>query len=199
MWYTRLTRCAGGAPINEASQEGQFVTYNFNKHRKYVMTDITKEFMHPRWQNKLVTVHRIRATRDIPERHVVAGQLGGWIESEHNLTQGNNSWVAEDGMVFDNAVCMVNALVSGNAMLYEDAVHRGTSLLTDNAQQYGYSQTGGTSALGGNMTVAGGATVTGTYKDVRDATISMGTYHHNPLYEPHLMLDEENLSPVFTW
>lgn len=168
--------------VQNISRKNHRMSNTFNKNRKYVLTDKTATFPHPRWQGREVTVHRIKATRDIPEHNVIAGQLGGWIESEHNLTQGNNAWVADEGKVFDNAVCMVNALVTGNAMLYEYAVHRGSSTLTGDAQQYGYSQTGGNSSLGGYTHIAGGAMVSGTYRDIRDITISAGTYTENPLY-----------------
>lgn len=46
-------------------------------------------------------------------------------------------------MVFDDAVCMVNALTTGNAVLYGYAVHRGSSVLGGTAVQCGFSQTAG--------------------------------------------------------
>lgn len=41
--------------------------------------------------------------------YVVAGEIGGWIESEKNLNQSGNAWVYGD------------ARVSGNARVYGDA------------------------------------------------------------------------------
>ena len=50
------------------------------------------------------TVRRIMALRDIPRHGVKAGDLGGWIEKEENLSQnGADSWVADDAIVFDKA------------------------------------------------------------------------------------------------
>lgn len=54
-----------------------------------------------------VTVHQIRATRDIPSAGVKAGDVGGWIESAE-LTNG-------DARVSGDAWVSGNAQVSGDA------------------------------------------------------------------------------------
>ena len=64
---------------------------------KYELTDETKIFFGR-------TLHRIKATKDFED--VRAGELGGWIEKEENLSQDGNCWV--DG----------NAWVSGNASVW---------------------------------------------------------------------------------
>ena len=56
------------------------------------------------------TLHRIRAVRDFGE--VKAGDLGGWIETESNLSNDGNAWV------YGNARVYGNAEVSGNAWVY---------------------------------------------------------------------------------
>lgn len=48
--------------------------------KKYELTGETKEI-----DGKIL--HRIRALIDIPEHDVKAGDLGGWIEAERNLSQ----------------------------------------------------------------------------------------------------------------
>ena len=60
-----------------------------------------------------VTVHRIRAMRKftVADGSVVeAGDLGGWIEREDNLSQDVSIWGAEDAAawVSDNAVVYGN-------------------------------------------------------------------------------------------
>lgn len=54
--------------------------------KKYELTGETKEIGG-------VTLHRIRALIDIPEHDVKAGDLGGWIEAERNLSQNGEAWV----------------------------------------------------------------------------------------------------------
>lgn len=53
------------------------------------------------------TLYRIRALRDFG--NVRAGDVGGYIECERNLSQDGNTWVCGDARVSDNA------LVCGNA------------------------------------------------------------------------------------
>ena len=58
-----------------------------------------------------VTLHRIRAVKDIVTPHftVKAGELGGFVEKEENLD--DNAWVSDDAMVYDNARVSETAVV----------------------------------------------------------------------------------------
>lgn len=62
--------------------------------KKYVLTDEKKE-----WCGR--TLRRIRALRDF--RDVKAGGLGGWVETEKNLTQMGDAWVSGNARVSGNA------------------------------------------------------------------------------------------------
>ena len=48
-----------------------------------------------------VTLHRIRALRDIPSAGVKSGDLGGWIEKESNLSKYGDAWVCDNAKVMD--------------------------------------------------------------------------------------------------
>jgi len=72
-----------------------------------------------------VTVHRIRATRDIPRAGVKKGDEGGWIESAE-LKNGDarvsgDAWVYGNAQVYGDARVYGNARVSGNARVYGNA------------------------------------------------------------------------------
>ena len=58
-----------------------------------------------------VTLHRIRAVKDIVTPHftVKSGDLGGFVEKEENLD--DNAWVSDDAMVYDNAWVSETAVV----------------------------------------------------------------------------------------
>ena len=58
-----------------------------------------------------ITLFRIEATVD--SKHAKAGEKGGWVEKEENLS--GNAWVADDAWVFGDAV------VAGKAQVYGDA------------------------------------------------------------------------------
>ena len=66
-----------------------------------------------------VTVHRIRATRDIPRAGVKKGDEGGWIESAE--LKNGDARVSGDAWVYGNARVSGNARVYGNAWVYGDA------------------------------------------------------------------------------
>ena len=75
---------------------------------KYEITDIAHE--------KYPFLHRIRALRDIGSE-VKAGDLGGFVESESNLsTEDDTSWL------FDDAIAAGSAFVDQDARLFGKAV-----------------------------------------------------------------------------
>ena len=61
------------------------------------------------------TLHRIRATRDFSNVH--AGDLGGFIEDERNLSHDENAWVGGNARVSGNAWVGGDARVKGNALV----------------------------------------------------------------------------------
>lgn len=53
-----------------------------------------------------ITLHRIKALADITHNGytiVHAGELGGYIEKEANLSHSGNAWVYGDAWVYGNA------------------------------------------------------------------------------------------------
>jgi hypothetical protein len=80
---------------------------------------------------EMITMHQIKALRTIKNGDICIqpGELGGWIETEDNLSQlpGDNSWIYPDGIVIAGAVVRGNAIVAagtivGNAVISGDAV-----------------------------------------------------------------------------
>ena len=65
------------------------------------------------------TLHRIRALKDFAD--VKAGDLGGLIEKEGNLSQDGECWVCGDARVYDRAWVFGDAWVCGDARVYNDA------------------------------------------------------------------------------
>ena len=62
-----------------------------------------------------VILHRIRALRDIPKYNIKAGDLGGYIETEDNLSQYGDAWIGNNAKIFEDARVYGNACVCGNA------------------------------------------------------------------------------------
>ena len=53
--------------------------------------------------------------------NVSAGDLGGYVEKEENLSHDGNAWVCGDAKVYGNAKVCDDAKVCGNAKVYGDA------------------------------------------------------------------------------
>ena len=120
---------------------------------KYRLTDMVLE------TECGLVLHRIRALRDIPEHGVTAGDLGGWIESERNLAQSGDAWVADDAyvsgdaQVYGNARVFGAAQVSGNARVYARAYVYGDAYVSGDAQVYGNAFVSGDVCVSGNARV----------------------------------------------
>ena len=73
------------------------VIKNMGTTKKYELTDNTINI-------DGITLHRIKALKDFS--NVKAGDLGGWIEKENNLSQMDNAWIGGDAKVYGSAkVC----------------------------------------------------------------------------------------------
>ena len=114
--------------------------------KKYELTSETKVFLGK-------TLYRIKAL--VQFGNVNAGDLGGWIEKEENLSQSGNAWVSGDASVYGNAEVSGDASVSGNAWVY------GNAEVSGNAWVYGNAEVSGDARVYGNARVSGDARVYG--------------------------------------
>lgn len=78
-------------------------------------------------------LHRIRAVRDIPEHNVKAGDLGGWLETEENLSHNGAAWVMNSAYVMGKARVMGKALVADSALVMDSAYVTGKARVTGKA------------------------------------------------------------------
>lgn len=83
---------------------------------------------------------RIMALRDIVTDKIIvlAGQKGGYVESERNLSQYGNSWIFDGSVVRDNAFVCMDAIIEGKSELcgevyVSDQARVNSSKLCDNA------------------------------------------------------------------
>lgn len=117
---------------------------------KFEITDIA----HPEYP----FLHRIRALRDVGPT-VKAGDLGGFVESEWNLSQEDpDSWIAHDAIVangafvYEGAVLRDHAVACGEARVCKEAVMSGHARAEDHAHIDG-------AVLGDSARVSGAGTV----------------------------------------
>jgi len=89
--------------------------------KKYELTKNTKNGL-----------YQIRALRDFG--NTKAGELGGWVYSEYNLSHKGNCWVRGDAWVSDTARVFGDAQVFGDAWVYGNAQVFGNARVFGNAQ-----------------------------------------------------------------
>lgn len=128
------------------------------------------------------TLHRIKAVKNFGS--VKAGELGGWIESEENLSQADNAWVYNNAKVFDKARVYGNAAVSDdatvcgyaivndNARVYDNAEVSDYAEVFENAIVFGHTKVYGFTRIFGNAIVLGNAILFGHAKVYGKATIN---------------------------
>ena len=114
-------------------------------------------------------LYQIEALKDFG--NVKAGDLGGYIESEENLSQYDNAWVYGDAEVYGNAQVFGNACVFDNARVYNDARVYGNAQVFDNARVYGNACVFDNAWVYGNALVYDNAQVYGDAKVYGDAEI----------------------------
>jgi len=89
--------------------------------RKYEFTGKTVEY-------RDATLRQIRRLSD--------GAIGGWIESEQNLSHEGDCWVFGNARVYGNARVDGNARVFGNARVYGNAKVFGNARVYGNAKVF---------------------------------------------------------------
>ena len=97
-------------------------------------------------------LHRIRAIKDFG--NVKAGTLGGWIESEANLSHDNDAWIADQAIVFESAAVSDFAVVSGHAVVY------GNAKVHNNAEVHDEARIGEDADIGCDARIVGEADIT---------------------------------------
>jgi carbonic anhydrase/acetyltransferase-like protein (isoleucine patch superfamily) len=101
--------------------------------RKYELTDETKTITVDGFTH---TLHRIRRVSDSLD-FLLPGSVGGWVESERNLTHEGRCFVYDEAMVFGRAVIEQDARIRDRAMVYGYAHVRGNARVADSARIHG--------------------------------------------------------------
>jgi len=122
------------------------------------------------------TLYRIRALHDISPG-VYEGQLGGYIQSEDNLSHDGGCWVGDSARVsgvagiVDNARVMGWAEVSGRVQAGDKVRIKGCAQIWGGVRLSGRAEVDGDVQLGGNVVVCGDALITGKTRLFNDAYI----------------------------
>lgn len=124
--------------------------------KKYELTDI---FWDITLDKRSVRLTRIRALKDFGD--VKAGDLGGWVEKESNLSQEGDCWIYNESIVADNAVLSGNAKIHGITHVF------GNAKVCDNVET-----TGVQIFIFGDAVVSGNARINGYIAICENANVS---------------------------
>lgn len=123
--------------------------------QKFILTDETKVLCGR-------TLHRIKAVKDFCD--VKAGDIGGWVEKEENLSQDGTCWVYDSACVFDSAKVYGCAMIQGAAKVY------GSARVCDSASVYGNANVCESSWVFGRARVCDVAHISG-YACIYDSAV----------------------------
>ena len=113
---------------------------------------------------------RVKALKDF--NNVKKGDIGGYIQSEINLSQLGDCWIYDNAKVYDNAIVCDNVQVWNNAQIYGYAVVVDNAKVCDNAEIGGKARIEGNAVIQGNAEVSGNARIWGNVDVSGDAIIS---------------------------
>lgn len=92
--------------------------------KKYRFTGETKKV-------KNITVHQIQLVRSLDSHGLEAGTIGGWIESEHSLSEFGDCWVFQEAMILNRSRVSGNISIMGKSMIDEDSIVGGNGFIKD--------------------------------------------------------------------
>ena len=134
--------------------------------KKYELTDDTMELIDGG------VAYRIRALMDIPAIGVSVGDLGGYVESEDNLSHEGDCWVGMGAIVKDRAVVKGNARVEGLTIVEGNASVSGDAFVHGHATVQGNATVESNAVVGGHATVSEKACVKGHARVIDHAVVS---------------------------
>lgn len=125
-------------------------------------------------------LYRITALKDfvtVDGRKVYKGEIGGFVESENNLSQEGTCWIFDDAIVYDDAVICDNAIVCdaakvcNEAKVYDKAKVTGCACISKSAKVYGTAFVYGYAKVCGDAEVYGDAYIGGEVQVYDNAKI----------------------------
>ena len=111
------------------------------ENKKYELTDITMKFGGR-------TLYRIKALKDFSD--VKAGDLGGWIQSEENLSQEGNCWIHDEAMCMDRARVCDNCIMRDFSTMFDNSRMHDNAVMVDDTMAFNYSTMWDNSIMFGN-------------------------------------------------
>lgn len=164
---------------------------------KYELTDIRQSV-----SISGESLYRIKALKKFENEAtgvvIEKGQLGGFVQSESNLSQDGTCWIDDNARVFNNAKVTDNAYVGEEAMLNrnvevkDNAVVSGAAWITQNAKITDNANVSGMVMVKGNALIKDEAIVCGNHSINGNTEISTGI-HDGKAAPTQITMQSQNL------
>lgn len=131
-------------------------------------------------ESDLEGFYRIKALRSFGD--VKKGDIGGYVENEHNLSHTGACWIYDNARVCDNATVRNNAIIYdnatiyGNTMVYNSAMVYGNAKIYANTQIYGNAMVHDNALIYGNVKIHGTSVIEGNAYIRNDVEIQEGRH-----------------------
>ena len=102
-------------------------------------------------------LYRPKAVKDFSD--VSKGNLGGYVDGYHNLSQTGNCWIYDRVIVFGNAKVYENAKLYCTVQVYDNAQVHGDAKVSHEVEIYGNAEIFGYAKVENNACVCGNARV----------------------------------------
>lgn len=133
-------------------------------------------------KSDFLILYRIRALRSFG--NVKEGDIGGYVESEENLSHDGNCWIYDDAKVSGNAKIFGNAIVLGDAKVFDDAMVYGDARISGNVNVSGHAKVYENAEITGYVSIKDNAEIYGLaqlydYVEVKDDAKIFNVAHIN--------------------
>ncbi len=108
---------------------------------------------------RLYRIKALRGFNTVTGETVFKGDLGGYVESENNLSQEGYCWIRNNAKVYDNAKVLDDAVIYKHAKIFGNAVIRKNALVEDFAQICGAAEVSNNAIIYGCAVVTGKAQI----------------------------------------
>lgn len=132
------------------------------------------------------------------ENTVTAGERGGWVQSERNLSHDGNCWIREEACVRDYAKVLDDAIVAGAAYVADRAIVDGKALVQGAASVLDDARVGERAVVDGQALIRDSANVGGQAMVCGSAVIKenaivrgLAHVHGDALIAQHTLVDED--------
>ena len=113
-------------------------------------------------QNPYNDLYQIRALREFG--NVRAGEAGGWIHSERDLSHNGNCWIHRFAHVCGDAVISDNALICDDVRIYDSVQISENACIRDEAKIFDYARIAGNAVIEDRVVIHDRARIDGNAK-----------------------------------